>query len=209
MDVLTASNLQKLDMQVPETPRTKVLRYFEQEESPLLPNRIDDPIVAYQDTDQWEVPAFFVSRILRFRDVVNVIEHHQSPILGGRVPPSPKASLRAYQKTTAEVVQPAFQSEDSEILAHNTTIQNRIKPESPGNRAQKGNVNSTYSWSPSPPPQPQKGIPFGSYVYLWIDSRNCVRTTASQEDDTRSDNREDKYESQTSEKVEKQDKNNE
>jgi len=167
MDVLTASNLQKLDMQVQETPRTKVLRYFvqvEQEESPLVPNRIDDPIVSYRDTDQWEAPALFISRTVRFRHVINVIEHYQSPVLGGRVPPSPKASLRPYQNATAEAVQPAFQSEDSEILAHNTTVQNHIKPESLGNRAQKANINSTFSWPPSPTPQPQKGMPFGSYV---------------------------------------------
>jgi len=180
MDVLTASNLQKLDMQVEETPRTKVLRYFvqvEQEERPLIPNRIDSPIGPYRDSHQLEVPALFISRtfyLLCFRDMSDVLEDYKSPILGQRVPPSPKSSLATYRKTTAEVVQPAFQSEDSEILAHNTTIRNRPKPEGQGNPAEKLSFNSTYSWSPSRTPQPQKGIPFNPYLYLWIDRRNRV-----------------------------------
>jgi hypothetical protein len=59
--MLTERNVAKLDMQVHETPRTKVLRYFAHEESPLPLNRINNPITPNQDFDQWELPALFSS----------------------------------------------------------------------------------------------------------------------------------------------------
>lgn len=63
MDMLTERNVAKLDSQVHETPRTKVLRYFAEEESPLPPDRINNPITPSQDFDQWDLPALFSSRM--------------------------------------------------------------------------------------------------------------------------------------------------
>jgi hypothetical protein len=62
MDMLTEGNVARLDSQVHETPRTKVLRYFAHEESPLPPDRINNPITPNQDFDQWDLPALFSSR---------------------------------------------------------------------------------------------------------------------------------------------------
>ena len=67
MNMLTERNVSKLDNLLQETPRTKVLRYFADEECPLLPNRIDNPIVPNQDFDQWELPVFFSSRTPLFQ----------------------------------------------------------------------------------------------------------------------------------------------
>lgn len=141
---------------------------------------------------------------------------YQSPILGGRVPSSTKEPLAVDRDTATEVVQPAFQSEDSDILAHNANIQTRRNLASPRNYGLEKVVNSSYSWSPSPPPQPPpKGTAFPLSLavstpihitfspVLLTDRRKHLRKTTSQEDGARSDNRDNKHKSQTS-KIKKQ-----
>jgi hypothetical protein len=80
----------------------------------------------------------------------------QSPILGGRAPPSVKHSLAVNRETAEDIVQSAFQSEDSDILAHNGAIQGRLIPTTPPKQPAK-HVKSTYTWSPSQAPPTPKG----------------------------------------------------
>jgi hypothetical protein len=63
------------------------------------------------------------------------------------------------RETAEDVVQSAFQSEDSEILAHNVTIQNRLIPVTPPKQLPKNVAKSTYTWSQSRPPPTPKGAP--------------------------------------------------
>lgn len=67
-----------------------------------------------------------------------------------------KHSLAVNRETAEDIVQSAFQSEDSDILAHNGAIQRRLIPTTPSKQPAK-HVKSTYTWSPSQAPPVPKG----------------------------------------------------
>ena len=59
------------------------------------------------------------------------------------------------------IVHNAFDSEDSDILAHNTNIQNRLINNTPKKTSVKRDyegIQSVYSWSESPQPEHSKGF---------------------------------------------------
>jgi hypothetical protein len=61
--ILTSSNLQKHTIQAHETPRTKVIRYFNQVEDPtILTNREQSPILSPKHP--WDLHNTFTSSTL-------------------------------------------------------------------------------------------------------------------------------------------------
>ena len=68
MGTLTTSNLHKLTLHAHETPRTKVIRYFNQVEDPrILSNREPSPIPFQNSNDPWDLTRTFIHRPLSFR----------------------------------------------------------------------------------------------------------------------------------------------
>src|SRR5437763_1964344 len=66
MDMLTTPNLDKLALQTQETPRTKVIRYFNQVEDPrILSNRDPNPIQSFPDSNDPIVENMYEKRPLK------------------------------------------------------------------------------------------------------------------------------------------------
>jgi hypothetical protein len=84
-----------------------------------------------------------------------IVGGYQSPILGQKNIPSKKLGLEE-----PVIMNYAFHSEDSDILAHRTNIQNRVTEKKNKISGRTGGevVQSTYSWSESPSPDDSKGI---------------------------------------------------
>jgi hypothetical protein len=58
---LTTSNLQNFTLHAQETPRTKVIRYFNQVEDPrILSNREPSPIPFQNSNNPWDLTASFI-----------------------------------------------------------------------------------------------------------------------------------------------------
>jgi hypothetical protein len=85
-----------------------------------------------------------------------IVGGYQSPILGQKKIPS-----KSLGDQEPVIMNYAFRSEDSDILAHNTDIQNRIAHNANKMSSKRSgeDVQSTYSWSDSPSPDDSKGIP--------------------------------------------------
>src|SRR5215471_5024999 len=91
MDSLTTSNLRKLTLHAQETPRTKVIRYFNQVEDPrILSNREPSPIPFQNSNDPWDLTSIFIHRP-SFLTTVLIVEDCPSPILGKKDFPTPNS----------------------------------------------------------------------------------------------------------------------
>lgn len=156
MGTLTTSNLHKLALHAQETPRTKVIRYFNQVEDPcILSNREPSPIPFQNSSDPWDLTRSFIYSPLSFKTVL-IVGDCPSPILGKKNFPSRNS---VYEEPP--IVYTAFDSEDSDILAPNTNIQNRLVNNNPRRTSVKGDyegIQSGYSWSESPQPEHSKGF---------------------------------------------------
>ena len=65
---LTTSNLQNFTLHAHETPRTKVIRYFNQVEDPrILSSREPSPIPFQNSSDPWDLTTSFIYRSLSLR----------------------------------------------------------------------------------------------------------------------------------------------
>jgi hypothetical protein len=162
VDVLTISNLQKHTVHANETPRTKVLRYFNNqfEDSRILCDRDPSPIPAPQISSSWDVVKDFLPGNLTPKTAL-MVGNYQSPILGrqNEILPESDDNRSPFQGG----LQPVFHSEDSDILVHNPHIQN-LPVESPPpiiTRKRKFertiSVYPTYSSSLTRPPEESKG----------------------------------------------------
>jgi len=154
-DILTISNLHKHTTNANETPRTKLLRYFNQFEDPRVLSLHRDlspiPPTPLPPHDPWDVAKTFFLGIPPPKQ--NLREgNYPSPILGQK-------KILAQEEIRPVLggghFQHAFESEDTDILAHNPQIQNRsvdVVPLIPQKRAHE-DTTSVYSWSVSVPPQ--------------------------------------------------------
>jgi hypothetical protein len=88
-----------------------------------------------------------------------IIVDFPSPILGQKTISIMNNNNLAYEG--AAMVHDAFDPEDSDILAHNTNIQNRrivSSPKKPISKRDYEDIQSAYSWSESPDPEQSKGF---------------------------------------------------
>jgi hypothetical protein len=87
---------------------------------------------------------------------VLIVEDCPSPILGKKGFPTRNS---VYEEPA--IVQNTFESEDSDILAHNPNIQNRLVNNSSKRTSVKRDyqaIQSVYSWSESPQREHSKGL---------------------------------------------------
>ena len=104
-----------------------------------------------------------------FLKTVLMVEDCPSPILGKKDFPTRNS---IYEEPP--IVHTAFDSEDSDILAHNTNIQNRPMNTNPTRTSVKRDyegIQSVYSWSESPQPEHSKGF---AHSCLRIDGREYL-----------------------------------
>jgi len=171
-DILTISNLQKHTTHANETPRTKLIRYFNQFEDPrvLSSHRDPSPIPPgpLPPHDLWDVAKPFFPGPLSLSTQLTK-GNYSSPILGQKKVIQ-QEEIRPVQGEGC--FQHAFQSEDTDILVHNPQIQHRFV-DAGSLIPQKGpheDTTSVYSWSVSIPPQATGSSP----PCVWGD--NCSYT---------------------------------
>jgi len=145
---LTTSNLQKYTAH--ETPRTKVLRYFNQVENPPSPIIKQTQIAHLRpQLDPWQLAKQFLPGIKKsFEADAGPCE---SPVLGRKERPLMD------REDGPGMMKSAFESEDSDLLVYippKPTHLNRFL-----NKGEEDNA-SDYSWSESRYSTSSKGVPF-------------------------------------------------
>ena len=165
MESLTTSNLQKHTVYAHETPRTKVIRYFNQVEDPeFLSNRENTPIPKQELHNIWNFGKAFMPGTHFVKTIT--VDPIQSPILGQKIFPGPKSQRPLYDTTSIQCV---FHSEDSDILVPNTNIKNPLEDASSRKQVAKEDFDdnqSAYTWSDTNKPEQAKSQTFLSMLIV-------------------------------------------
>jgi hypothetical protein len=162
VESLTTSNLQKHTAFAKETPRTKVNRYFSQVEDPRILSRREPTPTQLPASDPWDpskdfLPGIFIRRKL-------IVGGYKSPILGLKMNARP---FNKMDHVSPAIVNRVFESEDSDILAHNTNKQNMFKDtvaQEINRKRNRDDDDSVCSWSDSQQHDVLKGL----------DSLDCI-----------------------------------
>ena len=145
VNVLSASNLQKYTIHAHETPRTKVIRYFNQVEDPqTLASRMSSPIPIRSSQDPWDFEKSLLPGIYIFCELT--VGKCHSSILGSKKFPE-QAAIQ-----WSSIGQQAFHSEDSDILVHKAATLDRpglMSPRKIYSMMDCEDTHSAYTWSNS------------------------------------------------------------
>lgn len=146
---LTTSNLQRHTQSGQLTPRTKVIRYFNQIEDPqILQTRGQSPIRGRKSLSPWDPTKTFIQGYSQGDGFMTAVA--ESPILGQKVlPPSPTRKMGMFEEG---VVLQVFDSEDSDIITPNPVIAKRVPFRDIGNledREAGDEIRTVSEWSES------------------------------------------------------------